>query len=587
MMTSHHGESTGIDRLTTGLRARYRIEGELGRGGMATVYRATDLRHDRPVAIKVLKPELCELIGADRFLREIRLTARLDHPHIVSLLDSGEVGGLFYSVMPFVDGESLRDRLDRVGQLKIQDAVEIAREVANALHFAHRSGIVHRDIKPANILLSDGHARVADFGIARVVTAAEGDALTKTGMAVGTPAYMSPEQGAGQRDLDGRTDIYSLGCVLYEMLAGQTPFAGSTPRQVLARHALDPPPPLRTVRDTVPEALENIIATALAKTPTDRYGTAGEFEAALADLGIRPPTVIDRRPPSSGNVPTETQQIRYCSTADDVQLAYSVVGSGRTIVRVLGHFTHLEKEWEWPDMRRFWERLAENYTVVRYDGRGMGLSGPYAGDFTEETRQLDLDAVLDAVNAEHATLLGISEGGWTAATYAVAHPERVTHLILYGAYRRGAQSRPGYDPEEDEALVTLIRKGWGRDSPAFRQIFTSQFFHADADPESLTHFNEIQRLSADPDTAARYHASCHSRGDGRDIYRQVIAPTLVVHFQDDGVVNADEGRLLASVIRGAQLVLLPGGTHYFPTDPDVASRVATAITDFMDANARP
>jgi pimeloyl-ACP methyl ester carboxylesterase len=264
-----------------------------------------------------------------------------------------------------------------------------------------------------------------------------------------------------------------------------------------------------------------------------------------------------------------------------VCVAHSAVGAGPFIVRVLGHFTHLEMEWEWPDLRRFWEHLAERHTVVRYDGRGMGLSDPYTGDFTEETRQLDLEAVLTAVGAEKAVLLGISEGGWTAATYAVQHPTRITHLVLYGAYCRGGQARPGYDAEEDRALVTLIRKGWGRDTPAFRQVFTSQFFRSDADPGLLAHFNELQRVSADPDTAARYHEACHRRGDGRDLYRQVRIPTLVVHGRDDLAVSAEEGRLLASIIPGAQLVLLPSGTHYFPADREVVTKAAGAIARFL------
>ena len=258
-----------------------------------------------------------------------------------------------------------------------------------------------------------------------------------------------------------------------------------------------------------------------------------------------------------------------------------MVGSGPFIVRVLGHFTHLEMEWEWPDLRRFWEQLAERFTVVRYDGRGMGLSDPYTGDFTEETRQLDLEAVLNAVGAEKTALLGISEGGWTAATYAIQHPGRITYLILYGAYSRGAQARPGYDLEEDQALLTLIRKGWGRDAPAFRQVFTSQFFRSDADPRLIAHFNELQRVSAQPETAARYHEASHKRGDGRELFRQVRIPTLVIHSRDDLAVPADEGRLLASIIPGAQLVLLPSGTHYFPTDTEVVLKAASAIARFL------
>ena len=275
------------------------------------------------------------------------------------------------------------------------------------------------------------------------------------------------------------------------------------------------------------------------------------------------------------------QDIRFCTTSDDIPIAYSTLGTGPYIVRVLGHFTHLEAEWKWPDLRRFWERLAERHTVVRYDGRGTGLSGPYKGEFTEDTRQRDLDAVLRAIGTEKAVLLGISEGGWTAAIYALEHTGRITHLVLYGAYCRGAQARPGYDAEEDQALLTLIRKGWGRDTPEFRQIFTSRFFRADADPALLAHFNELQRLSADPDTAARYHESCHSRGDGRDVFRQLRIPVLVLHSGEDLAVSAEEGRLLASVIPGSQLVLLPSGAHYFPTDTDVVMRASRAITRFL------
>ena len=275
------------------------------------------------------------------------------------------------------------------------------------------------------------------------------------------------------------------------------------------------------------------------------------------------------------------QEIQYCETADGVSIAYSVIGQGPPLVRVLGHFTHLEMEWEWPDLRHFWERLARRFSVIRYDGRGIGLSGHYTGDFTEETRQLDLEAVLTASGAESASLLGISEGGWTAAAYSIAHPERVSRLILYGAYSRGARSRPSYDAEEDEALITLIKKGWGRNTPAFRQVFTSYFFRTDADPNLIAHFNELQRASADPDTAARYWRSVHSRGDGTEMFRQVKVPTLVVHCRDDMAVSADEGRLLASIIPGAHLVLLPSGTHYFPTDREVITKVAGAIERFV------
>jgi len=269
------------DRLRTALAARYSIERELGRGGMATVYLARDIRHDRAVALKVLQPEVAAAFGPERFLREIRLTARLDHPHILALLDSGEADGLLYYVMPYVEGESLRDRLNREKQLPLDDALQIGRQVARALDYAHGLGIVHRDIKPENILLVGGHARVADFGIARAATMAGGESLTQTGVAIGTPTYMSPEQATGAQDVDGRTDVYSLACVVYEMLVGETPYTGPTPQAVLARKLQGSVPSVRLVRAAVPQGVEAAVGKALATAPADRYATARQFADAL------------------------------------------------------------------------------------------------------------------------------------------------------------------------------------------------------------------------------------------------------------------------------------------------------------------
>ena len=280
--------------LREGLQDRYAFERELGRGGMATVWLARDLKHDRPVAIKVLHPELAATMGPERFLREIHLAARLQHPHILTVLDSGELpvpgaAPLLWFTMPFIRGESLRDRLRRETQLPLADALRIAREVADALAFAHGEGVIHRDIKPENILLSGTHALVADFGIARAGGQAGGRSggqaeeprLTETGLAVGTPAYMSPEQASGQRELDARTDVYSLAVVLYEMLAGETPFAGPTAQVMIARRFTETARPIRQAREAVPESVERALQRALARTPADRFATAAEFGAAL------------------------------------------------------------------------------------------------------------------------------------------------------------------------------------------------------------------------------------------------------------------------------------------------------------------
>jgi serine/threonine-protein kinase len=275
--------------LADALRERYLLERELGAGGMATVYLAQDVRHHRRVALKVLKPELAAVIGAERFLHEIETTANLQHPHILPLHDSGEVAGTAFYVMPYVEGESLRDRLTREKQLPIEVAVRIATEVASALDYAHRKGVIHRDIKPENILLHEGQALVADFGIALAVSTAGGARMTETGLSLGTPHYMSPEQATGEREITGRSDVYALGCVVYEMLTGDPPFTGSTAQAIVAQVVTEPPRPLTPRRHTIPAHIEAAVLRALEKLPADRFATPADFAQALGSRGA--PTI--------------------------------------------------------------------------------------------------------------------------------------------------------------------------------------------------------------------------------------------------------------------------------------------------------
>ena len=270
-----------LDRLEAALTDRYTIERELGSGGMAVVYLARDQRLGRSVALKVLRPELAASLGAQRFLREIEIAAQLTHPGILALHDRGEADGLLFYTMPYVEGETLRDLLRREKQLPMEDALQIADEVADALGHAHSLGIVHRDIKPENILFQGGHAVVSDFGIARAITAAGGEALTQTGIAIGTPLYMSPEQGSGTGDIDSRSDIYSLGCVLYEMIGGEPPYTGPTTQAIIARHSMEQIPTLSIIRPATPPGVERAIAKTLAKNPADRFRTAEQLRDAL------------------------------------------------------------------------------------------------------------------------------------------------------------------------------------------------------------------------------------------------------------------------------------------------------------------
>jgi serine/threonine protein kinase/Flp pilus assembly protein TadD len=320
-----------VTPLTDALQDRYTLERELGGGGMATVYLARDLKHDRLVALKVLRPEFTASLGAERFLGEIKVIARLNHTHIVPLYDSGQAGDVLYYVMPYVEGESLRQRIDREKQLPIDDATQIARNVASALDYAHRHGIVHRDIKPENVMLHEGEALVTDFGIAKAITAAGGHTLTQPGMAVGTPAYMSPEQAAGEAEPDGRSDIYSLGIVLYEMLAGEPPFTGPTPQAIISKRFIEPVPSVRAARPTTPETIDRAVAKALAQIPADRFSTAALFAQALST----PPTT------SATTTPKSIAVLPFVNMSADPDNEYFTDGIAEEIINALSKIQSL------------------------------------------------------------------------------------------------------------------------------------------------------------------------------------------------------------------------------------------------------
>jgi len=322
------------EQLERGLNGRYKIERELGEGGMAVVFLAHDPRHDRLVALKVLKPEISVEVGAERFLREIKLAARLTHPHILPVYDSGEAEGLLFYVMPNMEGQSLRERLDRERQLPLEEALRIAREVASALDYAHRQHVLHRDVKPENILLHEGNVMLADFGIGKALSG--GKSITQTGMFVGTPTYISPEQAAGETSLDGRSDLYSLGCVLYEMLAGEPPFTGATAQIIISKRFVSPIPKVRSARD-VPDAVDEAVTRALARTPADRFSSAADFLAALrvsSDTAKSPLTT----PPEAEKIPPRPKAIAVLPLANmsaDPENEYFSDGMTEEIINAL------------------------------------------------------------------------------------------------------------------------------------------------------------------------------------------------------------------------------------------------------------
>jgi serine/threonine-protein kinase len=411
---------------------RYRVERELGQGGMATVYLAEDLRHGRKVAIKVLHPELSAVIGGGRFLAEIKVTANLQHPHILGLIDSGEADGQLYYVMPYVAGESLRARLIRERQLPVEEALRLAKEVASALDYAHRQGVVHRDIKPENTLLQDGAALVADFGIALAVQQAGGSRITQTGMSLGTPAYMSPEQAMGERDIGPRSDVYALGAMTYEMLAGEPPFTGPNSQAIVAKVLTEPPPSLRAKRPTVPPAAESAILTALQKLPADRWGSAREFGEALTGPG-------PQRTQAAPTVPLKAARVPAVASARSAVLWLGWVAAGAAAA--LAAWSFLRPHAEAPPSRLAiltpglggsGASSSQRHLAFQPDGQGLVYSLVGTDGALRLVRQsLDAEAPSPIPGALNLSSPLVSpDGKWLVATQGVS--SQVLRLPLEG-----------------------------------------------------------------------------------------------------------------------------------------------------------
>jgi eukaryotic-like serine/threonine-protein kinase len=458
-----------LERVSSALAARYRVVHTVGTGGMAVVFRAEDLKHDRAVAIKILKPELASPHWSARFLREIQIASRLQHPSILALYDSGEVDGLLYYVMPFVAGESLRARLARDGVLPIPEAVRLGREMAEGLGYAHEHGVVHRDIKPENILLSSGHALICDFGIARALTLAAGDTPTEPGLAIGTPAYMSPEQFEADLDLDARSDIYSLGCVLFEVLAGTPPFRGPTVFSIMAQQSTARPPSLRRLRSDVPAFLEDAIVRALEKLPEQRFATAAELAAALdrssgAPLrgasGLGGPAVAVLPFANLGGDP-ECEYLSDGISEELIQALAEIEG-----LRVVGRTSAFAFKGRREDVRDIGDRLRADVVVdgsVRVEGGRVRISAqlvsaadgyqlwsaryerPAGNTFAIE------DEIARTIAAVLRSRLSSGEGGSPAPTTAASPPRR--DPMAHEAYLKG---RYHWNKRTDEGIARSI-----------------------------------------------------------------------------------------------------------------------------------
>jgi serine/threonine protein kinase/Flp pilus assembly protein TadD len=470
-------------RLEKGLSGRYTLERELGQGGMAVVYLAVDLRHDRRVALKVLRPEISAEIGADRFLREIKLAAGLTHPHILPVYDSGEAGGLLFYVMPNMEGRSVRERLDREKQLPLEEALKITREVASALDYAHRHQVVHRDIKPENILLHEGAAMVADFGIGKALSG--GGSITQTGMAIGTPAYMSPEQAGGESDIDGRSDLYSLGCVLYEMLAGEPPFTGPTAQAIIAKRFVAPIPKVRATRD-VPETVDDAVTRALSRTPVDRYTTAADFAEALRTISRESGTGAQRTPPESQKSAPAQQSIAVLPLTNmsaDPENEYFSDGMTEEIINVLSKVPGLQvasrtscfafkgKE---VDIRQAGEKLGVAFLLegsVRKVGNRIRItaqlvnvdSGYHLWSETYDRQLEDVFAIQDEISRAIAEALKLRLGSDTAQLVAPTKNLDAYNLYLKGRFFFYRFTEPGLRKSLDLFEHVLLQEpGYAR-----------------------------------------------------------------------------------------------------------------------------
>jgi serine/threonine-protein kinase len=590
-------------RLTIALADRYRIERELGRGGMATVFLAEDLRHRRQVAIKVLDPEVAAAIGPERFLREISTVARLSHPHILPLHDSGAADGLLYYVMPYIEGESLRRRLTREKQLPLADAQRIAAELADALDYAHEHGIVHRDLKPENVLLQHGRALLADFGIARAVAAAGAQKLTSTGVVVGTPSYMSPEQVAGGA-VDARSDVYGLGCVVYEMLAGQPPFAGPTAESLAHQHLNVPAPEVTRLRPSAGAGVTAALMRALAKTPADRYGTTGEFAAALAAVG-EPAPEFKRQRARLIALPIAAALIAVIAVA--AWLQWWPFG-GRTASPPARKEWILVAEFEGPRDEPDLARAAQGLTAAALDQSSIVMTVPrdQLGQALQQAGRSDtlrvdarlarelayrngIRAVLEGhvsrVGAGYSAVLRLSDSGGDSTLITVSGSARNGDALIPALDRLARQMRQRLG--ENPAAVRATRGLWVIMTPSFeayRKIEQSARYAMEtADWERGMRFLR-DALELDPDCATAY----------LEIAAYLGSPDSAVWACDQALSRpqrlTDEQRLLAEARRAyyradfeSALQALNRQLQMFPSGPNASEALELRSELYMDS----
>ena len=575
--------------------AHYRVSTVIGAGGMGEVYRATDTKLARDVALKILPPDMAsDPDRLDRFQREARAVAALNHPNVVTVYSVEESDNVHFITMELIEGQPL-DRLISANGLPVEQIIEIAGAIAEALAAAHQKGIVHRDLKPANVMVTnEGRVKVLDFGLAKDVGAETTNDATLTatgrtqpGTIMGTLAYMSPEQLSG-RPLDNRSDIFSYGVMMHEMAAGRRPFEGSSSAELISSILRDTPS-VTDARPDLPSDLVRVIRRCLEKDPAQRYPSTrmlaselrtvakawgenakahGHIEnvlrvehAPIAPVHAATPRSISPPIASDRSLPTTRQKIQFCVTSDGVRLAYASAGSGYPLVKAANWLNHLDYEWDSPLWRHWLVEMTRHHRLIRYDERGNGLSQWDVKQMSFELWVQDLEAVVDASGVDRFALLGISQGGAVAISYAIRHPERVSHLVLVGAFSRGLMAR-GTEEQMTarRALETLVRLDWGRNNPDFKAMFTRFYIPHGSTPEQQQWFNDLQRISATPENAGRIMALIDEI-NVRPLLPQVSVPTIIFHGNRDRVLPSEEGRILAAEIPNARFVPLNTGNH--------------------------